>query len=197
MDTLNLYPGGDSRLDLITCDDSGNVTVWRASGSAGDLVDYTSFHLTGTLPTWHVVGASDDWIVGSEDHEGIEIWGRKQGTNQKFEWKDDVEAGTGNDEIDGWVALIEVIGDWAYVTVRGEGDTTSIVDRCLDPRHGDGYDYQQSVIVRLSDGKVYPMPLVEEGCPGRAVEYGSNWFLTFNGYTKTIGPVEFRRYDTQ
>jgi len=197
IDTLNLYPANDTRLDLVTCDYDGNVTVWRANASAGDLTDNTSYHLTGTAPTWDVVGASDDYIVGSNNHSGIEVWGRKAGTNQQYESKYDIDAGTGTDEIDGYVALIEVVGNWAYVTVRGEGDTTGILDTCLTGDHGNGYDYKQSVVVRLTDGHLYPMPLVEHGCQGRSVEYGSNWFLTLNGWTKTVGPVEFRRYDTQ
>ncbi len=41
------------------------------------------------------------------------------------------------------------------------------------------------------------MPLVEGGCQGRAVEDGNVWFLTLNGWTKTVGPVEFQRYDTE
>ncbi len=197
IDTLNLYPENDSRLDLVTCDYDGNVTIWRANWTAGDLTDNTSYHLTGTVPTWHVVGASDDYIVGSNNNAGIEVWGRKEGTNQQYEWKFDVDAGTGTDEIDGYVALIEVVGNWAYVTVRGEGDTDSLLDTCLTGAHGTGYDYEESVIVNLENEYLYPMPLVEGGCQGRAVEYGNVWFLTLNGWTKTVGPVEFRRYDTQ
>jgi hypothetical protein len=198
IDTLNLFPANDSRLDLVTCGYDGSVTVWRANASVGDLTDKTRYHLRGKLPTWHVVAASDDWIVGSNENSGIEVWGRKAGTNQQFEWKRDVAAGTGADEIDGFVARIEVNGKWAYVTIRGEGDTTSLVDTCGNAKdHGYGYDYKPSVIVRLTDGKVFPMPLVAQGCPGSAVAYGSNWFLTLNGWTKTMGPVEFHRYDTK
>ncbi len=197
-DTLNLYPANDSRLDMVTCDYDGNVTVWRANASAGDLTDNTSFHLTGTAPTWDVVGASDDYIVGSNNNAGIEVWGRKEGTNQQYEWKFDVDAGTSTDEIDGYVAVIEVVEKWAYVTVRGSGDVTSLLDTCgSDGNHSQSFDYKASVIVRLDNGHVYPMPLVEQGCPGRAVEYGQNWFLTLNGWTRTLGPVEFQRYDTE